>query len=296
MRRRPSASLVLAAGVFAVYAAGACPTIYVGDSGELVTAVLHPRHSPPFGLPALRPARASSGRSLVPLGSIAFRMSLFSASARPPPSASFTGSASRWGSSPLPRPLRRSCSPSARASGARPTCSACMRSTRSSSRSPPRPCSTGIARGEAAALVIAFFCCGLGASQPHVHGHLRLCARRLRARHRARPRPRPRACSAGAASFAAGCCPTSTCRSARAPIRLSTGATRRRRPASRASSCGATSGHAPGFEVPTTCCRIAATSAQGLCHELLWVGAAAGRARRRRGLAAPLAGAAAARS
>ena len=37
-RDRIGATL-LGIGVFAVYAAGACPTIYVGDSGELVTAV-----------------------------------------------------------------------------------------------------------------------------------------------------------------------------------------------------------------------------------------------------------------
>ena len=32
-------ALLLGGRLFAVYGAGACPTIYVGDSGELVTAV-----------------------------------------------------------------------------------------------------------------------------------------------------------------------------------------------------------------------------------------------------------------
>ena len=41
-------SALLGVGVFAVYAAGACPTIYVGDSGELVTAVEVPVIAPPY--------------------------------------------------------------------------------------------------------------------------------------------------------------------------------------------------------------------------------------------------------
>ena len=38
-QRRAVAAAAVALAVFFVYAAGACPTIFVGDSGELVTAV-----------------------------------------------------------------------------------------------------------------------------------------------------------------------------------------------------------------------------------------------------------------
>jgi tetratricopeptide (TPR) repeat protein len=61
-----------------VYAAGACRTIYVGDSGELVTAV-HVLGIPhPSGYP-LYVLLGKLWTILVPVGSIAFRMSLFSA-------------------------------------------------------------------------------------------------------------------------------------------------------------------------------------------------------------------------
>jgi tetratricopeptide (TPR) repeat protein len=64
--------------VFVVYALGACRTIYVGDSGELVTAVAvlgipHPSGYPLFVL------LGKLWTLLMPAGSIAFRMSLFSA-------------------------------------------------------------------------------------------------------------------------------------------------------------------------------------------------------------------------
>lgn len=64
--------------VFAVYAAGACPTIYVGDSGELVAAahVLGIPH--PTGYP-LYVLLGKLWTLLLPVGSIAWRMSLFSA-------------------------------------------------------------------------------------------------------------------------------------------------------------------------------------------------------------------------
>lgn len=63
-----------------VYAAGACPTIYVGDSGELVTAV-HVLGIPhPTGYP-LYVLLGKAWTLAVPLGSIALRMSLFSAAA-----------------------------------------------------------------------------------------------------------------------------------------------------------------------------------------------------------------------
>lgn len=68
----------LATGVFVVYALGACRTIYVGDSGELVTAVSVLGIPHPSGYP-LYVLLGKLWTLLFPLGSIAFRMSLFSA-------------------------------------------------------------------------------------------------------------------------------------------------------------------------------------------------------------------------
>jgi tetratricopeptide (TPR) repeat protein len=81
---RPSAApdralaAALAAGALAVYAAGACRTIYVGDSGELVAAV----HTLGIPHPSGYPLYVLAGKLwtvLLPIGSVAFRMSLFSA-------------------------------------------------------------------------------------------------------------------------------------------------------------------------------------------------------------------------
>lgn len=79
---RPGRTAVEAAalfvGVFAVYAAGACPTVYVGDSGELVAAV-HVLGIPhPTGYP-LYVLLGKLWTLLLPFGSVAWRMSLFSA-------------------------------------------------------------------------------------------------------------------------------------------------------------------------------------------------------------------------
>jgi hypothetical protein len=68
----------IAALAFAVYAAGACRTIYVGDSGELTTAVYllgipHPSAYPLYVL------LGKLWTAVLPIGSVAFRMSLFSA-------------------------------------------------------------------------------------------------------------------------------------------------------------------------------------------------------------------------
>jgi len=71
-------ALSLAAGVFVVYALGACRTIYVGDSGELVTAVAVLGIPHPSGYP-LYVMLGKLWTLLLPFGSIAFRMSLFSA-------------------------------------------------------------------------------------------------------------------------------------------------------------------------------------------------------------------------
>jgi 4-amino-4-deoxy-L-arabinose transferase-like glycosyltransferase len=68
----------LGIGVFVLYAIGACRTIYVGDSGELVAAV----HTLGIPHPSGYPLYVLLGKLwtlLVPFGSIAFRMSLFSA-------------------------------------------------------------------------------------------------------------------------------------------------------------------------------------------------------------------------
>jgi tetratricopeptide (TPR) repeat protein len=64
--------------IFAVYASGACPSIYVGDSGELVAAV----HTLGIPHPSGYPLYVLLGKLwtvLLPFGSIALRMSLFSA-------------------------------------------------------------------------------------------------------------------------------------------------------------------------------------------------------------------------
>jgi hypothetical protein len=84
LRLKPSATRTQAAllggAVFVVYALGACRTIYVGDSGELVTAVYTLGIPHPSGYP-LYVLLGKLWTLLVPLGSIAFRMSLFSAAA-----------------------------------------------------------------------------------------------------------------------------------------------------------------------------------------------------------------------
>ncbi len=77
-RRDLGLALALAAALFAVYAAGAARTIAVGDSGELVTAawvfgVPHPSGYPLYVL------LAKLWSTLLPVGSVAFRVSLFSA-------------------------------------------------------------------------------------------------------------------------------------------------------------------------------------------------------------------------
>jgi tetratricopeptide (TPR) repeat protein len=68
----------LGLGVFVLYVIGACRTIYVGDSGELVAAVYTLGIPHPSGYP-LYVLLGKLWTLLVPVGSIAFRMSLFSA-------------------------------------------------------------------------------------------------------------------------------------------------------------------------------------------------------------------------
>jgi hypothetical protein len=72
------ATIAITAGVFAIYALGACPTIYVGDSGELTTAVAVLGIPHPTGYP-LYVLLGKLWTLAVPFGSIAWRMSLFSA-------------------------------------------------------------------------------------------------------------------------------------------------------------------------------------------------------------------------
>ena len=72
------AAVVLGILVFVLYALGACPTIYVGDSGELVAAV----HTLGIPHPPGSPLYVLAGKLwtlILPIGSIAYRMSLFSA-------------------------------------------------------------------------------------------------------------------------------------------------------------------------------------------------------------------------
>ena len=71
-------AVLLGISLFAIYAWGACRTIYVGDSGELVAAV----HTLGIPHPSSYPLYVLLGKLwtlVVPVGSIAFRMSLFSA-------------------------------------------------------------------------------------------------------------------------------------------------------------------------------------------------------------------------
>jgi tetratricopeptide (TPR) repeat protein len=71
-------SLAIFALTFSIYAGGASRTIYVGDSGELVTAVGILGIPHPSGYP-LYVLLGKLWTLLVPVGSLAFRMSLFSA-------------------------------------------------------------------------------------------------------------------------------------------------------------------------------------------------------------------------
>lgn len=69
---------LLALAAFVVYSLGACRTIYVGDSGELVAAA----HTLGIPHPSGYPLYVLLGKLwtvLLPVGSVAFRMSLFSA-------------------------------------------------------------------------------------------------------------------------------------------------------------------------------------------------------------------------
>ncbi len=70
--------LLVAAATFVVYAAGACRTIYVGDSGELVTAAATLGIPHPSGYP-LYVLLGKLWITLVPAASAAYAMSLFSA-------------------------------------------------------------------------------------------------------------------------------------------------------------------------------------------------------------------------
>lgn len=72
------AAAAIAAALFAVYAAGAARTVYVGDSGDLATAVAVLGVPHPTGYP-LYVLLGKLWTLLVPVGSVAFRLSLFSA-------------------------------------------------------------------------------------------------------------------------------------------------------------------------------------------------------------------------
>ena len=72
------AAAALTGVLFVLYAIGACPTVYVGDSGELVTAVHILGIPHPTGYP-LYVLLGKLWTLLIPVGSVAWRMSLFSA-------------------------------------------------------------------------------------------------------------------------------------------------------------------------------------------------------------------------
>jgi len=74
----PIPAVLVGLGVFAVYALGACRTMYVGDSGELVAAAATLGIPHPSGYP-LYVLLGKLWMLAVPVGSIALRMSLFSA-------------------------------------------------------------------------------------------------------------------------------------------------------------------------------------------------------------------------
>lgn len=78
LRKQLLAAAAITAATFAIYAAGACRTIYVGDSGDLVTAAATLGIPHPTGYP-LYVLLGKLWTVLMPLGSVAFRMSLFSA-------------------------------------------------------------------------------------------------------------------------------------------------------------------------------------------------------------------------
>ena len=79
-RRLEVETAALAGALLGLYAWGACPTIYVGDSGELVAAAATLGIPHPSGYP-LYVLLGKLWTLLVPLGSVAYRMSLFSAAA-----------------------------------------------------------------------------------------------------------------------------------------------------------------------------------------------------------------------
>lgn len=74
----PRVTVGLGLAAFGIYVFGACRTIYVGDSGELVAAAATLGIPHPSGYP-LYVLLGKLWTLLVPVGSVAFRMSLFSA-------------------------------------------------------------------------------------------------------------------------------------------------------------------------------------------------------------------------
>jgi tetratricopeptide (TPR) repeat protein len=77
-RRSPLPPIVVGVAFFAIYARGAAPTIFVGDSGDLATAVATMGIPHPSGYP-LYVLLGKLWTLAVPFGSVAFRLGLFSA-------------------------------------------------------------------------------------------------------------------------------------------------------------------------------------------------------------------------
>ena len=76
--RESRITAALIAGIFVIYAVGACRTIYVGDSGELTAAAAVLGIPHPSGYP-LYVLLGKLFLSVFSLGSVPFRMSIFSA-------------------------------------------------------------------------------------------------------------------------------------------------------------------------------------------------------------------------
>src|SRR5436309_41716 len=165
------AAAALAGIVFAVYAAGACPTIYVGDSGDLVTAV-HVLGIPhPTGYP-LYVLLGKLWSVLIPVGTVAWRMSLFSAVC----AAAACGALYRLCRSLALHPVAAAFSALVLAFS--PTCRSSRRTTSgASARSSPGPASPSRWWGRRPAAAGAGRCCFPGSSWPGTSGCWPLMAR-----------------------------------------------------------------------------------------------------------------------
>jgi hypothetical protein len=199
-------ALVLSLAVFALLARGACRTIYVGDSGELVTAVHLLGIPHPSGYP-LYVLLGKLWTLLLPVGTVAFRMSLFSAAA----AAAACGALYALGRSLTLRPVAALFSAAMLAVAPSFWAEANIQRVYAlnalfvvlATTAAWRWCASGRAR----ALIGGFFLCGLGASN---HTYMAVYAAALAAFALIAEPPllrRPLALGAAAAAFVAGLLP-----------------------------------------------------------------------------------------